>query len=212
MVGSMIVRKGSRVLLLAALLAGTATIGPAAANVCINAKERALLETRVVQTELMVAALSCSESDRYNAFVNGFKRELRLAHSGLQAFFRRSYQGRADRELNKFLTRLANESSLRSLEDRPAFCEQADGMFEALSNLERDKAFTSAVSDQSVAVLHGYEVCDGTPSRMASAKADDKEAAKRAAKQKKPSTLGLIQEAGHSTPLLDSEISQASAK
>ena len=54
------------VLVLAAIVApGTASAkGP----VCAKSQELAALEARVLQTELMVGALTCGQSQRYNDF------------------------------------------------------------------------------------------------------------------------------------------------
>jgi hypothetical protein len=42
-------------------------------STCANDRELAALNARVVQTELMVAALSCEERTRYNEFAMSFQ-------------------------------------------------------------------------------------------------------------------------------------------
>ena len=40
---------------------------------CVSEKDERALNTRVLQTALMVAALSCNEQQRYNAFVTNYR-------------------------------------------------------------------------------------------------------------------------------------------
>lgn len=45
----------------------------AARTACVSARDEVALNARVLQTELMVAALACGEQRRYNAFVTAFR-------------------------------------------------------------------------------------------------------------------------------------------
>ncbi len=100
---------------------------------CATTAERTALAARVLQSELMVAALSCKQQPAYNAFVVKFKDELVASGHTLRAFFTRTHGRSGNRELNAFITQMANEASFRSLREG-AFCESAPQRFdEALS-------------------------------------------------------------------------------
>ena len=103
--------------------------GQAAADVCETPRERRAIATRVFQTELMVAALACDERGRYNAFVRKFESDLVDRGQTLKTIFSRAHGNRATGQLTSFVTRLANEASLRSLDTSEDFCAQAADMF-----------------------------------------------------------------------------------
>ena len=95
-----------------------------------TASEVAAVNARLLQTEMMVAALTCDLRPQYNRAVRAFERE--LVHHGqvLRTMFKRSYGGGAQRQLDKYITRLANDASARSNRNRVAFCRTAASLFE----------------------------------------------------------------------------------
>ena len=118
------------------LAAGLAAIAlsataASASEISINDKERASLEMRVMQSELMVAALSCASADRYNAFVTRYKAELSDYGKTMQDLFKRVHGGNAFNQLNSFVTRVANEASLKMIQNSH-FCDDAGATFQAL--------------------------------------------------------------------------------
>jgi hypothetical protein len=144
----------------AALIAGLlATEGAEAA--CASAAELSGLETRVLQTELMVAALSCGEAARYNAFVNRFRGELVVESKRMQHYFNRVHGGRAGKELNSFVTELANNSSQRSLTEAGSFCPEAATLLDQVLKLE-PRQLDDFAAGLSFAGAHGIESCDAT--------------------------------------------------
>src|SRR5476649_780296 len=57
-------------------------------NQCLTPEEKTAFNTRVLQTELMVAGLSCPEHQQnYNDFVKKYKGELAKQSEGLQSYF-----------------------------------------------------------------------------------------------------------------------------
>lgn len=112
----------------AAALISTAA---SATDISISANERASLEMRVMQSELMVAALACSSSANYNAFVTRYKSELTNYGKTMQDLFKRVHGGNAFNQINSFVTRVANEASLKMAQNSH-FCEDAGQMFETL--------------------------------------------------------------------------------
>lgn len=142
----------------ASLLVSMASAAEAAS--CAKTSEAAALRTRMLQTELMVAALSCNQKDEYNAFVVQYRPELKQNGTTLQSYFRRSYGRRGTDELNRFTTKLANEASKRSLGDVRSFCADAAQTFSALKSLPTVR-FATFVAERPTADSHGMEVCGG---------------------------------------------------
>ena len=100
----------------------------------LSPREREAINFRRLQTELMVAALSCGRDDfrsKYNTFVIRFRPALRSNGRTLKAIFKRTYGHRGKRRLDSYVTKLANEASVRSMENA-AFCETAGRKFDAV--------------------------------------------------------------------------------
>jgi len=131
------------------LVAGVAamalmTTAASATEISVSPKERASLEMRLMQSELMVAALSCSSADRYNAFVTRYKTELVDYGKTMQKLFKRVHGGNAFKQINAFVTRVANEASLKMAQNSH-FCEDASRTFQALLQSEPKKDGVSAL-------------------------------------------------------------------
>ena len=118
----------------AVALAGVVAAGTAgvAAPKCARPAEVTAIQAAAVQQQLMVAALTCSDVASFNAFQTNFSKELRSADRHLQSMFQRFYGWREGAgEYNAFKTRLANDSSIRSIHDNAGYCHEAQLVFEA---------------------------------------------------------------------------------
>ena len=102
-----------------ALLVGVVAIGLAATPAlakrkpavppCVKDKVLVSLEMRMLQTELVVGALSCQMTPRYNDFVGAYKVDLMTAHRTLLKWFGR------ESKMEDYKSKTANEVSQRSL-------------------------------------------------------------------------------------------------
>src|SRR5262245_7003270 len=96
------------VLLIAAsaLLAGPALAAKkkaAASPPCIKDRLLTAFQMRMLQTELVVGALSCKMTPRYNEFVKAYQSDLMSAHRTLKAHFGR------EARLEDYKSKTANE-------------------------------------------------------------------------------------------------------
>lgn len=147
----------SRIALSAVALA-LVVAGSAAAAECASSAERAALDTRMLQSHAMVAALSCQQQSRYNAFALKFRSELVDHGTALRAFFRRAYGAAGKVQLDSFVTGLANRVSAESLANQLAFCAAAARLFDDLDRIQ-PKQLTRFVTDQPFAGDHGIAEC-----------------------------------------------------
>jgi hypothetical protein len=85
---------------------------------CLTANDGRAVRLRMFRADLAVAALSCKQQDRYNSLVTRHQDELVRQGRALRAMFARLHHGNAERELNRFITHLANKASLKRLEQR----------------------------------------------------------------------------------------------
>jgi hypothetical protein len=134
--------------------------GPVSANaqVCASQTDMAALNTRVLQTELMVAALTCGQRDNYNEFATHFRQTLVRQGKNLRSLFSRAYGGSANKKLNTFVTRLANDASQRSMTIRNGFCLFAEDLFdEAISTPTGE--FSQLLLKPWLRSRHGFAPC-----------------------------------------------------
>jgi hypothetical protein len=109
-----------------------------AAPKCARPDEVTAIQAAAIQQELMVAALTCNEISRFNAFQTGYSKELRSSDGALMKMFQRLYGPRQGQsEYHAFKTRLANNSSIRSSTGNPDFCHEASQVFAAALGSER---------------------------------------------------------------------------
>ncbi len=111
-------------------LVSVASIGAADAIEPKGASETAAINARLLQTEMMVAALACDLRPSYNKAIRTFKKELIGHGKVLRKIFRRSHGASAQRRLDKYITQLANDASARSNYDRRAYCRTAATLFD----------------------------------------------------------------------------------
>jgi hypothetical protein len=143
---------------IAATLLAAVPSGFALGAECARERDQVALRTRAVQTDFMVAALTCDEKDRYNSFVKRFQPQLIRQGKNLQAYFKRSHGKQGTMELNSMLTKLANLSSTRSIADRAGFCGSArERMSEAL--LLKAKEFPAFIDRQPFIPVPGVTFC-----------------------------------------------------
>jgi hypothetical protein len=120
----------------ASIIAVQATVpsGGAAAR-CLTDEERTAVHVRLLQTELMVAALSCRQTGpgrnlpaQYNAFMRKHREGLANSSRLVQRYFAARHGSDWESKHHAFVTALANDASRRAM-DSPAFCDEAPTVF-----------------------------------------------------------------------------------
>ncbi len=142
-----------------AVAAALAAFGASSAYAasCVRPSEEAALTARVVQTEMMVAALACGQQAQYNAFVVKFRDDLMTHGHTLKSLFKRVHGANAERRLATFVTKLANDASQRSRE-AVNFCMEAYTFLDqAMTSVAVD--FQKLAATHNTSVDHGFSVC-----------------------------------------------------
>jgi hypothetical protein len=139
-----------------AALCGSANISLAQS---LNTREQAALDVRYLQTELMVAALSCGRPDfhqHYNTFVAKFGPSLKRHGEMLKSYFTREYGGQGIKQMDTYVTRLANEASLRSMQ-QASFCQDSNTLFQRVSAIDAPslEGFSAAIARNREMVASG---------------------------------------------------------
>lgn len=126
------------------MVVGALVAGPVSDAVarCLTPREQTAFRVRMIQTELMVAALSCRGvpgrdfTGQYNAFVKKHGDQLVSYGRILQSYFGARYGADARRQLDAYITALANEVSRRSMLS-PTFCDESVSLFHEAMQLDR---------------------------------------------------------------------------
>ncbi len=129
-----------------------------ATKACANERDLAALDTRVVQTELMVAALSCAEAPRYNQFATSYQEVLSARGGDLRAFFQRTMGSRGITRMDALVTQLANDASKQSQMRADTYCQFAGDLFEKVLQ-SPPQSFSSVAAQDWVRERHGYAAC-----------------------------------------------------
>jgi hypothetical protein len=139
---------------------GIAATGTAVAQSCANAREHAAFQLRALQTHLMVGALSCGMHDRYNAFVTRWQSDLAGAHRNLTGYFNRTFGNRGQRELNEYITSLANAQSQEGIRLGSSFCGRVGPLFEQVSRLGNANDLFATSASASLPLAFDVRPCD----------------------------------------------------
>ncbi len=144
------------VALVAVVATGTVAV---AAPKCARPSEVTAIQVAAIQQELMVAALTCNQVTNFNAFQTGYSAELRSSDRHLKEMFHRLFGSRGHAEYHAFKTRLANNSSIRSIHDNAGYCHEAQMVFAAA--LAPDKpVLANFVSEVTVHDSGPVDSCD----------------------------------------------------
>lgn len=148
--------KTSAAALMLTCMAGNVTAATMAG--CVRPDEMLAVKAAAIQQRLMVAALSCNATHRYNSFVLAYQRELQASDRALQNFFVRVMGKTGTEEYHAFKTRLANGSSMASIGDITGYCASATQLFD--DALDSAKPTLAAfVADRETAADTAFEPC-----------------------------------------------------
>ena len=141
-------------------LAALPTAASPGTRPCLSGQEQAAVHVRLLQTELMMAGLSCGRTEyvsRYNLFVQKFRPQLVSHATALKDYFARRYGAGGTRQLDSFVTKVANAASQRSM-TAPDFCTAAGKLLDAV--LVAEPAQLAELSArQAFAATSGFEAC-----------------------------------------------------
>ena len=136
---------------------GGEALAAAVPSRCAGSDDVYALRAAAVQQRLMVAALTCHATDRYNQFVISYRKDLQASDLALQKFFRRLNGQTGTADYHSFKTRLANASSMDSIRDT-SYCANAEATFTAALEA-RNKSLRIFLADKPAADERGYASC-----------------------------------------------------
>jgi hypothetical protein len=138
-----------RTLFSSLLAAGLLTSQMAVAQDCARSADRSAFDVARLKSQLMVTAITCEASERYNAFVARFRPSLLAQEKIVSAYFNRNFGRRGTVEHDGYVTALANSQSENGLKLGTAFCAQNIGMFDEVMALRDGAALPDYATSRS---------------------------------------------------------------
>jgi hypothetical protein len=123
-------REAMRVLFSSLLAAGLLTSQLSAAQTCARPADKTAFDVAGLKTQLMVTAITCEATERYNAFIVRYRSDLVAQEKVLTGYFRRNFGSRAQAQHDDYITSLANTRSQEGLKSGTAFCSQNVSLFD----------------------------------------------------------------------------------
>jgi hypothetical protein len=133
-------------------------------------EERAQQAFNVIslKSALMVAALSCADQPKYDAFMATFQPHILAAQHVMDAYFRKASGPMSGQQMeDNFITLLANNQSISGIGQGRIFCLNSQAEYVAVSALKSPDELDRFVTDQPPGALPG----SGTIVTVASATA-----------------------------------------
>lgn len=124
-----------RILLSATVAAGLLTSHIASAQSCARPADMSAFDVAGLKSQLMVTAITCEATERYNAFIVQHRRDLVAQEKVLTAYFSRNFGRRAQAQHDDYTTSLANSQSQNGLKSGTSFCNQNIAMFDEVMKL-----------------------------------------------------------------------------
>ena len=110
------------------LAVGLLTSNVASAQSCTRPVDKTAFDVVGLKSQLMVTAITCEATERYNAFILRYRPSLVAQERVLNSYFSRNFGKRAQHEHDDYITSLANSQSQNGLKAGNAFCQQNVGV------------------------------------------------------------------------------------
>jgi hypothetical protein len=159
--------------ILAVLVAGSMSIGPAFADGCSSLADQSTFEVAALKSQLMVLATDCRTDTGYNAVVNKFRPQLIANDAELNAYFKQHFGSAAQHAHDAFITELANAQADESIKLGGDFCPRDAALFSEVMVLPdgKDLPAYAAAKDLLPPTLAGCVSPVPPPTRTASKRA-----------------------------------------
>ena len=122
--------------LIAGMLASQIATAPLAyAQNCARPADKTAFDVAGLKSQLMVTAITCEATERYNAFILRYRPDLVAQEKVLNGYFGRNFGRRAQAEHDDYITSLANSQSQNGLKAGTGFCASNMAMFDEVMKL-----------------------------------------------------------------------------
>ena len=133
------------------------------AQFCARPAEKAAFQVAALKSRLMVTALACDSSDKYNAFINANRAALLPQEKTLSGYFARNYGRRAANEHDEYITNLANAQSRRRIIDNYRFCRDGGQLYADVAAIKASTEVLAVAASRTISQPFNVKECPEAP-------------------------------------------------
>lgn len=139
-----------------------------AADQCLREAEKVAFGMRVLQSELMIAALQCGQQAQYNRFMQLHQPELSTAYDQIGAHFTRLFGAEGEEKRDSYITDLANAHSQDQMQQGPDFCARVSPTVNASLTLTTSGDISRFAQEQHLINPYAPPLCGADQDEVAS--------------------------------------------
>jgi hypothetical protein len=152
---------------------------------CMQPAEKPAFEIRALQSQLMVLALTCNQTDDYNRFVIQHRAVLGGAYNDVARHFRRVAGGAWQRQIDAYITNTANGHSQVGISQGSLFCSNQAQLFPAALAVNGREGLATLSEQRQIAQVYTPPLC-GTGSTGGSTRSTTRASAQQPARTAQP--------------------------
>ena len=133
------------------------------AQFCARPAEKTAFQEAALKSRLMVTALACDSSDKYNAFINANRAALLPQEKTLSSYFARNYGRRAANEHDEYITNLANAQSRRRIIDNYRFCRDGQQLYADVVAMKAPTEMPAVAASRTISQPFNVKECPEAP-------------------------------------------------
>jgi len=130
---------------------------------CARPAEKAAFQVAALKSRLMVTALACDATEKYNTFINTHRAALLPQERVLTGWFSRNYGRRARSEQDEYVTNLANAQSRRRIIDNARFCGDGQQLYADVMALKSSSEIPTLAASRTISQPFNVTECPDTP-------------------------------------------------
>ena len=134
---------------------------------CARPAEKAAFQVAALKSRLMVTALACDSSEKYNAFIAANRSALLPQEKALGGYFARNYGRRGQTENDEYITNLANAQSRRRIIDNYRFCRDGQTLYADVAAMKSPAEIPALAASRVISQPFNVKECPAAPTAPA---------------------------------------------
>ena len=126
---------------------------------CARPAEKQAFQVAALKSRLMVTALACDSSEKYNAFITANRSALLPQERTLGGYFQRHYGRRAQTEHDEYITNLANAQSRRRIIDNAHFCRDGQQLYADVAAMKSPAEVATVAASRTISQPFNVKDC-----------------------------------------------------
>ncbi len=130
---------------------------------CARPVEKTAFQVAALKSRLMVTALACDSSEKYNAFITANRAALLPQEKALSSYFARHYGRRGQTEHDEYITNLANAQSRRRIIDNDRFCRDGQALYADAAAIKAPTQVATLAASRTISQPFNVKECPEAP-------------------------------------------------